>query len=57
MMKNCAYDQIYHEHLLYYSLYSFQGLLEQFGLEMFDASLDNYSRGIMRCICCKEGYL
>lgn len=39
MINNCAYDQIYHEHLLYYSLSSFQRLLKKFGLEIFDASL------------------
>jgi hypothetical protein len=39
MVQNCAYDQIYHEHLVYYSLISLQGLLTQFGLEIFDASL------------------
>ncbi len=39
MMKNCAYDQIYHEHLVYYSLTTFQRLLDQFDLEIFDAEL------------------
>ena len=34
MIKNLAFDQIYHEHLLYYSLYSFQKLLDQFELEI-----------------------
>ena len=45
MIENCAYDQIYHEHLLYYSLCSFQSLLEQFGLEMFDAYLTSIHGG------------
>ena len=40
MVKNCAYDQIYHEHLIYYTLHSFQYLLEQFGLEVIDAEVD-----------------
>jgi hypothetical protein len=39
MLGNCAYDQIYHEHLLYYSLLTFQRLLSQFDLEIFDAEL------------------
>ena len=39
MIKKCAYDQIYHEHLLYYSLISFQNLLDQFDLEIFDAEM------------------
>jgi hypothetical protein len=36
MVKKVAYDQIYHEHLVYYTLFSFQNLLNQFGLEIFD---------------------
>ena len=39
MMSKCAYDQIYHEHLLYYSLISFQRLLDLHNLEIFDASI------------------
>ena len=31
--RELAYDQIYHEHLLYYVLHSFQRLLSQFDLE------------------------
>ena len=37
MVNNCAYDQIYHEHLLYYSLTSLSFLLRQHGLEIVDA--------------------
>jgi len=40
MIRNLAYDQIYHEHLLYYMIHSFQALLNQFGLEIYDAHLD-----------------
>jgi hypothetical protein len=36
MIDNLAYDQIYHEHLLYYTLNSLQELLKQFDLEIFD---------------------
>ncbi len=36
MMRKVAYDQIYHEHLLYYSLTTFNRLLSMFGLEVFD---------------------
>jgi 2-polyprenyl-3-methyl-5-hydroxy-6-metoxy-1,4-benzoquinol methylase len=39
MMENGAFDQIYHEHLLYYSLRSLETLLERHGLELFDARL------------------
>lgn len=37
MMKNLAFDQIYHEHLLYYSINTLQGLLKKYDLEIIDA--------------------
>ena len=37
MIENVAYDQIYHEHLLYYSLSTFQRLLDIYDLEIVDA--------------------
>jgi len=39
IVENLAFDQIYHEHLLYYNLHNIEYLLNQFGLEMFDAYL------------------
>lgn len=38
MARNCAFDQIYHEHLLYYSLNTFSRLLARHGLEVHDCS-------------------
>ena len=40
ILQNRAFDQIYHEHLLYYSLQTIQVLLWRHGLELFDARLD-----------------
>lgn len=37
MIRSCAYDQIYHEHLLYYTLQSFDSLLRRHRLTIFDA--------------------
>jgi 2-polyprenyl-3-methyl-5-hydroxy-6-metoxy-1,4-benzoquinol methylase len=37
MQDNVAFDQIYHEHLLYYNLKTIEILLERHALEMFDA--------------------
>jgi 2-polyprenyl-3-methyl-5-hydroxy-6-metoxy-1,4-benzoquinol methylase len=37
--ENLAFDQIYHEHLLYYSLETIEVLLNRHGLTMFDAYL------------------
>lgn len=39
MIENTAFDQIYHEHLCYYTLVSLQNLLARHGLEVFSVSL------------------
>ena len=39
IMENLAFDQIYHEHLLYYTLETIETLLNRHGLEIFDAYL------------------
>lgn len=37
IVENLAFDQIYHEHLLYYTLTTINVLLKRHGLELFDA--------------------
>jgi SAM-dependent methyltransferase len=39
IVENLSFDQIYHEHLLYYNLQTIEGLLNRHGLAMFDAHL------------------
>ncbi|YAI81922.1 MAG: methyltransferase domain-containing protein [cyanobacterium endosymbiont of Rhopalodia sterrenbergii] len=39
IIDNIAFDQIYHEHLLYYNLNTIEVLLNRHGLSMFDAYL------------------
>jgi hypothetical protein len=39
MIENTAFDQIYHEHLCYYTLKSLEELLKRHGLEVFNVSL------------------
>jgi hypothetical protein len=39
IVENCAFDQIYHEHLLYYTIKALNALLSRHGLEIFDATL------------------
>jgi len=39
IIENLAFDQIYHEHLLYYNLNTIEVLLNRHGLAMFDAYL------------------
>ncbi|MDB4847820.1 class I SAM-dependent methyltransferase [Candidatus Pseudothioglobus singularis] len=40
MIENCAFDQIYHEHLVYYTLHSLSRLLEIYGLKLVDSRID-----------------
>lgn len=39
IVENLAFDQIYHEHLLYYSMQTIETLLQRHDLSMFDARL------------------
>jgi 2-polyprenyl-3-methyl-5-hydroxy-6-metoxy-1,4-benzoquinol methylase len=39
ILENLAFDQIYHEHLLYYNLQTIEALLSRHGLALFDAYL------------------
>ena len=39
IVENDAFDQIYHEHLLYYNLRTVEKLLQRHGLGLFDAEL------------------
>lgn len=39
IVDNLAFDQIYHEHLLYYTLKTVEALLNRHGLALFDASV------------------
>ncbi|WP_118974879.1 class I SAM-dependent methyltransferase [Taibaiella koreensis] len=47
IVENMAFDQIYHEHLLYYNLKNLQILLSQYELEIFDAYVANIHGGSM----------
>jgi hypothetical protein len=45
MQDNTAFDQIYHEHLLYYTLKTIKTLLIRHGLEIFDAEISQIHGG------------
>ena len=47
IVENMAFDQIYHEHLLYYNLQTIEVLLNRHGLSMFDAYLSPIHGGSM----------
>ena len=55
IIDNCAFDQIYHEHLLYYSLRSLSELLDQYNLEIFDAYLAKIHGGSIIASVCHKG--
>lgn len=47
IVDNLAFDQIYHEHLLYYNLATIEKLLNRHGLALFDAYLSPIHGGSM----------
>lgn len=55
MIDNLAFDQVYHEHLVYYTLRSIEGLFAQHGLEIFDARLVPIHGGSLEVHVAPEG--
>ena len=55
MLRKCAFDQIYHEHLLYYSLATFSEVLRRHGLEVHDAAFAPIHGGSCIAFCGHEG--
>lgn len=55
IMENVAFDQIYHEHLLYYTLETIEVLLNQHSLSMFDAYLAPIHGGSIIAHVCHKG--
>lgn len=49
MIANTAFDQIYHEHLCYYTLRSLAALLARHGLEVFDVAVLPIHGGSIEC--------
>lgn len=55
MVENGAFDQIYHEHLCYYTLKSLSFLLEQHGLQVFEAELIPIHGGSIEAHIARKG--
>src|SRR5579872_6811059 len=55
IVENLAFDQIYHEHLLYYNLQTIEVLLRRHGLSLFDAYLAPIHGGSMIAFVTHEG--
>ncbi len=55
MVENMAFDQIYHEHLCYYTLRSLEALLKVHGLQVFDVNLQRIHGGSIEIHVSKAG--
>ena len=55
ILEKTSYDQIYDEHVWYFSLTSLKNLLEMHGLEIFDAEKQEVHGGSMKVYACKRG--
>ena len=55
ILEQTAYDQIYDEHIWYFSLTSMNNLLNMHGMEVFDAEKQWVHGGSMRVYACKIG--
>jgi methylation protein EvaC len=57
LIKGFQYDNVYHEHIYYYSLTSLQNLLSPYGLSIVDYERLNTHSGSIRVIAQKGGIL
>jgi hypothetical protein len=54
LLKNLTYDQICHEHVTYYSLSSFQKIIDQNNMKVIDFSFNEINGGSIEVICAKK---
>ena len=54
LLKNLTYDQICHEHCVYYSLTTFKNIIENNGLKIVDLKLNEINGGSIEVICAKK---
>src|SRR3989338_2625595 len=55
ILEKTSYDQIYDEHIWYFSLTSLKNLLEMHGFEIFDGARQEVHGGSMRVYACRNG--
>lgn len=55
LIKACAFDTIYHEHVFYYSLTAMETLVRRHGLEVCDVEHLNIHGGTLRCTLRRAG--
>jgi NDP-4-keto-2,6-dideoxyhexose 3-C-methyltransferase len=54
LLKNLTYDQICHEHCVYYSLETFNKILSKNGLKIIDYNLNEINGGSIEVFCAKK---
>ena len=54
LFRNLTYDQICHEHVMYYSLSTFQKVINKNGLKVVDLSFNEINGGSIEVICAKK---
>ena len=54
LLKNLTYDQICHEHVMYYTLSTFKKIAEKNGFKVIDISFNEINGGSMEVICAKK---
>ena len=52
---NTEFDQVYHEHMYYYSIASLNALLDQYGFEIVDATIGSVHGGSIIAIAKRKG--
>ncbi len=55
ILESNSYDQIYDEHIWYFSLLSLHNLFTMHGMELFDAQREGVHGGSMRIYACRKG--
>lgn len=55
MLRQTAFDNIYHEHLTYWTLRSFSRLLDRYGLEVFSADVVPIHGGSLELLIAERG--
>ena len=55
LLKNLTYDQINHEHVTYYTLTTFQKIIDKHGLKVIDISFNEINGGSAEVIVSKKG--
>ncbi|MFA5020177.1 MAG: methyltransferase domain-containing protein [Candidatus Pacearchaeota archaeon] len=55
ILEKTSYDQVYDEHIWYFSIASLNNLYSMYGMELFDAEHQEVHGGSMRYYACRKG--